>query len=835
LTATVLDAQGQPVANQLVTFTANGTRNTLSPPSSVTNAMGVARATLASTHAETKTVIATVGTKYLQTQVVFTLAATRVRSALVVTPSWVGAGMQATITVVCRDGDGSPVPGQPVSLSVSGSANSINPMSGTADLNGKMSATFSSTQSELKTVTANFGAFTLTASLLVAPACTTTPRLPAPPWLVAPTTVFALGDFDRDGNVDIVFSDANGLSVARGHGDGWFAPTVVADSAAQATSLVVGDWNEDGWPDLAGGYGPLHVYQNTGGGSFFGLATYSNLSVQALVTADFNGDKHADIAVVNSASAGTVTVLPGVGDGTFGMPQSYAVGMSPLSITASDLDHDGRMDLIVSNYGDSSLTILLNKAAGMQTSTIFPPGANMIRGAVAADVNADGHVDLTVGEVTLLGKGDGTFQPARGLLPQYSLALAAADTNGDGAADVLVSPNGIAGVQVFLGNTTGGMFAPGPVFVSGFQASVGAMADVNGDGWQDVLVAEYGAPTIAIALGTAGGFREPVTYADGEPSVGVGDLNGDGKLDLVTTLDVRLGNGDGTFGSPIAITAVQDVVLSEALADVDLDGTLDLVIGSTYALYVAHGNGDGTFQSGKMIGLGRFGATAVADLNADGNPDLLAVNNNQAGTVSVFLGEGFTWASGVSYPTGGQPVALAVADLNNDGVSDVVIANQGSNNVAVLLGNIDGTLMNPATSVLSSAPQSIAVADLNGDGNMDVIAANPSYGLYVLLGTGNNGKLQTPVGSPLRSAFGVTAGDINGDGRLDVIASDADSAAWLFLGGGDGTLAPPMPYGAGLQPTSLVAADLNGDGRPDIAAISASGWQIMLDTGCSKP
>ena len=323
------------------------------------------------------------------------------------------------------------------------------------------------------------------------------------------------------------------------------------------------------------------------------------------------------------------------------------------------------------------------------------------------------------------------------------------------------------------------------------------------------------APTIAAAEApqTAASFTAPVVYnsgGDGALSVAVADLNGDGKLDLVVTNEVACNTCSGGWVS------------------------------------VLLGNGDGTFQPAVRYSSGGFGPTSVvaADVNGDGKPDLivanqLGCNSCASGTVSVLLGKGDgTFQAAVSYNSGGTRAdSVVVADVNGDGKLDLVVMNRalcgslcGDGQVGVLLGNGEGTFQ-AAVSYDSGAYEgySVAVADVNGDGKPDLVVANGSTTLClgcgvstfgILLGNGD-GTFKPLATYDLfaddDSPMSLAVADVNGDGKPDVMVTTG-AAVNVLLGKGDGTFRVPVSYALGT--VGITVADVNGDGKPDLVVAS---------------
>ena len=619
-----------------------------------------------------------------------------------------------------------------------------------------------------------------------------------------------------------------------------------------AAHVISGDFNGDGKADLAVSNfgnlststgGNIQILLGKGDGTFTPGATVNvGQTPVSLVAADFNGeDGKLDIAVAN-VSQNIVSVVLGNGNGTFQAPQSFQVAplttnclnsgaCVPRSLVAVDVNGDGRTDLVVALNAATVVVLLGNGDGTFQAAVPYPAGSGAVTYLASIDLNGDGTPDLVAAIQGsnafsfLFGNGDGSFQPpveyVTGARPGY---FALAKTNN---GPLLITIDGITGNLNMMGVSPGGIAATPQLYILPHAATSVAAADLNRDHLPDMVAADG---AISVLLRNAGGgFRNPVNYALQSGSqavaVAVGDLNGDGindvvaasSLDLGTTggtVDVALGNGDGTLGRQ-----------------------------NSYNLGGWPGGTLGAAPSGILTG----------DFNGDGKLDVAAgiqsfPGDLTSGGVSVFLGNGDgTLRTPVNYPAGGlSTLSMVAGDFNGDGKLDIVSGVGGASYsystpgaIAVMLGKGDGTFQ-PAllTQVGSPAgtPIAIAAGDLNGDGKLDLVAsvwdANLNDTIVVLLGNGDGTFRQLAPFTTPAAGQAIAIIDFNGDGKPDLVVGDCCglSESVYLLGNGDGTFQAVQYFTSGASVTGFAATSWNNDGIAGLAIASQNGTVMALNS-----
>ena len=635
----------------------------------------------------------------------------------------------------------------------------------------------------------------------------------------------------------------------------------------------------------------------------------------ATAYADLNGDGKPDLIVANlydnTISIYVNTTLPGSSQATFSAAQSFATGVGPSAIIAADLNHDGLPDIAVANITDDSVSVFLNTTALGSATPTFTPAQSLATGVnpagiAAADLNNDGSPDLVVtnyGDNTVSvminstppGAQTATFL-AQQILPvgHAPSAVTAQDFNNDGRIDLAVTNFADNSVSVLGNHTpTGSLsisFSP-PLILSTGDAPMSVVAgDVNGDGLSDIVVANFNGTSVSIFTNASAPGAIDSTFASSQEfqvgtspsSVNTLDINGDGKLDIAV---VNFGDDSISVlenasqpGSPILRFLQQEIFpvgtnpIAIAAVDLNGDGRPDLV--------AANYNNDNTISillnstapTGARFSVGPrqdvylnnnsdANSVVVADINGDGIMDLLAADNF-GGSVTVLLNETLPGDANLSFGqrqtfSFGQILStVAVADVNGDGRPDVVVTDREENCVWVLLnttppGSSSVSFADPVSFATGAAPDSVAIADFNGDGKPDIVVNNPTTGgggttISVLVNSTASGALVPSFEAQQVIDVGdaggrLAAADIDGDGRPDLLITNfsSDTVSLLLnrtsFGANMVAFSSALTFAVGPRPGSIAVSDLNGDGKLDliIADVKDNTFSILLNNSSS--
>lgn len=406
------------------------------------------------------------------------------------------------------------------------------------------------------------------------------------------------------------------LSIFLGQGNGGFtlgSSTTLVPAPFAGYQFVVGDFDHDGFPDLAGQNGDdqpasLLYLWGDGRGNLTPEQVFGPQGFDISV-GDINGDGLPDVIVPDRFNE--ISVIPGRNDRDYGSP------------------------------------FLLSPAPGSEVSV--------------ADVNGDGVPDIFVGGSTFLSLGDGRFAPASFTSPN---GWAIADLNGDGLADLI----GGSGADVLVWPGTGDPSFPGTPMsytpTPQISASDLQIIDMDKDGHADLLSSG------SILYSDSHYNFTPIKVGFTAPYV-VGDFNGDGFLDIAASGRTWLGGLDRSFTSETNFLAMTDGETG-AVGDFNGDGYLDIAATNGVVWY---GNGLGDFyEQGEFTGDSSTGGIVVADFNHDGLPDI-AVGLQQPSQVAVFINDGKGGFERSFYASGAETFGMTSGDFNHDGKTDLVVCN----------------------------------------------------------------------------------------------------------------------------------------------------------------
>ncbi|MEG5213399.1 FG-GAP-like repeat-containing protein, partial [Microcoleus sp. ARI1-A5] len=492
---------------------------------------------------------------------------------------------------------------------------------------------------------------------------------------------------------------------------------------------------------------------------------------------DINGDKKPDLAVANIGSANVSILLnttpAGATTPTFTPQATFPTGTSPVSVSIGDINGDGKPDVAVVNRNNNSVSILLNTAAtgataaSFATQPVFTTGPNPLSGSLD-DFNGDGKLDL---------------------------ALAIRFSN---AASVLLNTTA-------TGATTAS-FAPLANFGTGSEPYSVSIGDFNGDGKPDLASANFNSNSASVLLNTTttgattASFAPQAAFATGTSpgSVSMGDINGDGKLDLAVA------NGNNS-------------------ASILLNTTTTGATTASFAPQAAFATGTNPLS------------VSISDINGDGKPDL-AVANNPSNSASILLNTTPTgattptFATPVPFPTGNNPFSVSIDDINGDGKPDLAVANRNNNSVSILLNTTPKVTAVTATTANGSykAGDTIAITvTFDAAVNVDTTGGTPQLQLE----TGTTDRFATYAsgsgGTVLTFNYVVQPGDTSGD--LEYLATTA-----LTLNGGTIKETAVTAFDAFLTlPTTASANSLGGSKAividttaPTVALTSASATTV---------
>jgi len=649
----------------------------------------------------------------------------------------------------------------------------------------------------------------------------------------------------------------------------WQPASAGLPATGYGAGIALGDVDHDGLADLVACHeASVHVWINQAGGwddTGASVGLPSGNKWRSVALGDLNHDGNPDI-VAGGNSDGVRAYL---GDGAGKWTESALTTTGDhYDVAIGDVNNDGDPDVVATRHSSASggVRIWIGDGSGVKWSAFTaPPSSGLYWGLALGDVNNDGKLDIAAakednhkGSVDVwTGDAAGGWYAADAGLPNGAgdwRFVALADFNNDGKLDIAASGDGefeSAGLRAWTGNGGGTWTAAAANLpTSGAYADV-AFGDLNNDGRLDLVGVSLDSGGIRPYQGSGDGdwnlIAQP-TASGAWWGVALADLDNDGIIDLAAAsqsddgvqawLDGGSGEPTGNWQPAVSPATVGDYWAVD-VGDVNNDGQLDVAAaGHGDGVRIWAGDGGSTWTDlaygGNPPATGAYNDVLIADFSADGAPDLIAASEGDG--IDAWS-HWMTWDPADSgLPTSGQYKGLAMGDLNHDGRLDLVAC--GSNLGVRAWRGSAGTNWTPTISpTLSGSYSAVALGDLNHDGDLDIVAVG-SPGIVIWRGDGGSSWTLTTPPTTTTSFTDIALGDIDNDGQLDLVAARWLSPSGIRAWKGDGAFgwtAASAPLISGNH-FSLDLGDLNNDGYLDILAgtLSASyGLRVWTGDGGS--
>ncbi|CAF4123640.1 unnamed protein product [Rotaria sp. Silwood2] len=587
---------------------------------------------------------------------------------------------------------------------------------------------------------------------------------------------FVTSDFNNDGLVDIVVANygTNNIGFLQGHGHGTFGremiTTISADSYPYA--IAIGDFDKDSELDVAvanHGSNNVDIFLGDGMGRFVRQINYGDSFDQVpsvVATGDLNNDGRSEIIVAYNDNDNVYIHVP-YDTSSFTNQMTYSTGSYPYSVAVGDFNNDARLDIVVANREDDNIGIFIGYGNGTFATQMTYSTGSFPYSVAVGDFNNDARLDIVVANRNddnigiFIGYGNGTFATQMTYstnsylgFVSWPCSVAVGDFNNDARLDIVVANSAANGVGILLGYGNGS-FSSQTSYSSMSSPESVAVGDFDSNACLDIVVANYYSDSIDVRLGHCNGtFGDPITYKTDTlshlSSIAVGDFDNDTRVDIVVVnygynnIGVLLGYKNGSFANQRTYSTGSRPT-SVAVGDLNKDDRLDIVVtnsnGISVSVLLGHGNGFFTHQTTYSTGLWPI-SIAIGDFNNDTRLDIVVANRDSK-NVSVLLGHinvVFVKKMLLTTGLGSRPQSFVFGHFNNDDRLDIAIANSGTNNVGIFLGteNFYFTNQTMYETGAASRPYSLAVGDFNNDTQMDIVVAN--YGsntVGIFLGYGN--------------------------------------------------------------------------------------------------
>ncbi|EDQ85769.1 uncharacterized protein MONBRDRAFT_11601 [Monosiga brevicollis MX1] len=674
-------------------------------------------------------------------------------------------------------------------------------------------------------------------------------------------------DLDGDGHLDVLVAAAGQEQVAwfRNLGNATFEPRRrIIDAAANgAVSAFAVDFDNDGHLDVLAAQAINNTivwYHNLGNGAAFSspnVVSTDSWGAAAVAAADLDADGLPDMVSASFADDKVAWYRHEGPRVQFDRPQTLAARYA--LATTGDLDHDGRVDLILGSFTKNAHSVAWRRSLNLANESLafdapravvahpIGPQALFVR-----DLDSDGNLDLLYAFkdqdqdshlAWARNDGAGNFATAPAQLLYSSshaiLSTTVADLDGNGHPDVLFLDAAQARLAWCANNGLGQFDTPSLVAQLEYPPSCLSTADLDGDGHVDVIRCVFQRHAIEwlrnMGNGSfASGWLLVTSQTQGPVQAQPADMDGDGVLDIVCASlhDAKLAwyhnDGLGHFVEHVISQQLPDVLFVR-LADLTLDGSLDILVAQNSGALSWFGNeGAGTFAASVPI---RFAnilflqSMDVVDLDGDGLPDILcgdAFDNTVTWFRSIGIKPAFSQAR-VLPAFVHRPLMAVPGDLNGDGHIDVVSASTDDSRLTWYPnpgnGAFTGTQHIISQQILTI--MSLAVADLDNDQDLDILCAGS--GLDQVAWFQNNGGghfADEPrfISTAAAGAVAVLAADLDGDGALDAVVGRGDDNTIVWhRNNGQGEFGPATPLSTTAHmPWGLFAADLDDDGDLDV-------------------